>query len=167
MRVFPCLVSSLLHSSQPPPQKKGYENPQPGAPLALGTLFTASLFFTPLPSPWQHLGEHGWQHHWALLERGHLHPQHGEHGGGLQGHAHGNLALDLASALAGALSVFLPGRDRSPGPRTRRPISLISQLLLQDYAGEWGKGQAPLSVCLARPLAPATELNPEPLRKVP
>ena len=102
--------------------------------LAPSALVTASLF----PRPWQHPGEHGRQHHRALLERGHLHPQHGERAGRLQGHAHGDLSPAPGSSPQG----LSPRGSRKPGPC--RPPSPISQLLLHDRAGERAEAQSPV-----------------------
>lgn len=63
------------------------EGVQSTAFLALRTV--KSNFFG-LFSP-QDPGQHGWQHHRALLQRRHLRPQHRELRGRVQGHADGDL----------------------------------------------------------------------------
>lgn len=44
----------------------------------------------------QYPGKHGWQHYWALLQWGHVHPAHGEHAWRLQDHADWDLASGRA-----------------------------------------------------------------------
>ena len=149
---FPFLPQFWHH----PLQKNGQGNPQPAARPGTQSPWVTRRpgdgVFVPLPR--QHPGEHGRQHHRALLQRGHLHPPHGEHGGRLQGHAHGNLSP------AGQPPSGPSSRERrSWAPRTCRPPLPFSPRLLHARNGGGPRPQAPV---LSHPEACAVAPKPRP-----
>lgn len=76
----------------------------------------------------QYPGKHGWQHYWALLQWGHIHPAHGKRGWRLQDHTDWDLASDQSPFVKNPQHFILLGKQKMPMEVDRH----WSEKLLQD-----------------------------------